>query len=265
MSMQELVARVAQLELEVEQLGRIAESPPRRLDLRRARIGLSRQRRAVTAAALAVGVTLVPMIALGNHNFGDVPESNIFHTSIERVFDARIAAGCGGPNYCPGANVTREQMAAFLARTGGRVGYSKGSTTLSEEEQDLASVTITAGDVPGGTGFAQVDVTVHAYITNTTGCPCGVAYTIRQDPPGPGGLAGPHAFHIPNALTSGFSFASGALNWVVPVNTNSPATFRLVAEREGGTGTVMGKGAITVAYFPFSEDGDDVLGSAETP
>lgn len=35
---------------------------------------------------------------------------------INRVAEARIAAGCADARYCPGAQVTRAQMASFLAR-----------------------------------------------------------------------------------------------------------------------------------------------------
>jgi len=43
-------------------------------------------------------------------------ETSTFESSINRVAAADITGGCGGGKYCPLANVTRGQMAAFLHR-----------------------------------------------------------------------------------------------------------------------------------------------------
>ena len=45
--------------------------------------------------------------------------SSIFEPGINKVADARITLGCNPPtntNFCPDDNVTRAQMAGFLAR-----------------------------------------------------------------------------------------------------------------------------------------------------
>ncbi len=49
-------------------------------------------------------------------DFGDVPQGNLFHGDVEKIFRAGITAGCGGGNYCPAAPVTRAQMAVFLLK-----------------------------------------------------------------------------------------------------------------------------------------------------
>jgi uncharacterized protein (DUF1800 family) len=62
--------------------------------------------------------------ALGDFNpptpptqrFLDVPPSNPFYAFIDELAALGITLGCGGGNYCPGASVTREQMAAFIIR-----------------------------------------------------------------------------------------------------------------------------------------------------
>ncbi|MGH2446541.1 MAG: S-layer homology domain-containing protein [Candidatus Limnocylindria bacterium] len=67
---------------------------------------------------LLTGLLAIPTgIVLANH-FGDVPTSSPFHSDIQAISDAGVTAGCGGGNYCPKANVTREQMAAFMNRLG---------------------------------------------------------------------------------------------------------------------------------------------------
>ncbi|HEV2951905.1 MAG TPA: S-layer homology domain-containing protein, partial [Actinomycetota bacterium] len=43
-------------------------------------------------------------------------ETSIHEPNINLVARDGIATGCGGTNYCPTANVTRGQMAAFLHR-----------------------------------------------------------------------------------------------------------------------------------------------------
>jgi VCBS repeat protein/all-beta uncharacterized protein/S-layer family protein/BACON domain-containing protein len=51
-----------------------------------------------------------------SQRFLDVPPSNPFYPFIERMAVHQITSGCGSGNYCPGASVTREQMAAFIIR-----------------------------------------------------------------------------------------------------------------------------------------------------
>ena len=48
--------------------------------------------------------------------FNDVTAGSGFCGYIKRMAELNITTGCGGGNYCPASNVTREQMAAFLAR-----------------------------------------------------------------------------------------------------------------------------------------------------
>jgi len=53
--------------------------------------------------------------------FGDVPPSHPLWTWIQALYNAEVAGGCGGGNYCPGNSVTRAQMSSFLlkAKEGG--------------------------------------------------------------------------------------------------------------------------------------------------
>jgi hypothetical protein len=48
--------------------------------------------------------------------FGDVPDGYWAYDYINVIYNEQITAGCGAGNYCPGNNVTREQMAAFIVR-----------------------------------------------------------------------------------------------------------------------------------------------------
>ncbi len=75
----------------------------------------------VTRAQIAVfllkgkyGSAYVPPAASGK--FADVPVGSFAADWIEQLAAEGISGGCGGGNFCPDQNVTRDQMAAFLVR-----------------------------------------------------------------------------------------------------------------------------------------------------
>jgi hypothetical protein len=49
-------------------------------------------------------------------SFTDVPTNDFGYQYIEALKASGITGGCGGGNYCPDANLTRRQMAIFLAK-----------------------------------------------------------------------------------------------------------------------------------------------------
>jgi hypothetical protein len=51
----------------------------------------------------------------GNSLFGDIPPTDAGCRFIHYNYSQGLTAGCGGGNYCPSTNVTRWQMAVFLA------------------------------------------------------------------------------------------------------------------------------------------------------
>ncbi|MBI5965701.1 MAG: PQQ-dependent sugar dehydrogenase [Chloroflexi bacterium] len=61
------------------------------------------------------GSGYTPPAATGTR-FNDVPLSYPNAAFIEQLAAEGITSGCGGGNYCPGASVTRAQMAIFLVR-----------------------------------------------------------------------------------------------------------------------------------------------------
>jgi hypothetical protein len=50
-------------------------------------------------------------------DFLDVPQADIFHAYVEKIFRNGVTAGCTGGNYCRDASVTRGQMAVFLLKS----------------------------------------------------------------------------------------------------------------------------------------------------
>jgi hypothetical protein len=82
-------------------------------------ITIERKHALFIASFLVIAALLIPAGALASHRFNDVPDSNGFHDDIAWLADAGVTLGCNPPTndmFCPGSNVTREQMAAFLHR-----------------------------------------------------------------------------------------------------------------------------------------------------
>jgi hypothetical protein len=98
----------------------------------------------VTRAQMAVflergmhGSDFIPPAATGNV-FLDVGPADFAASFIEQLFLDGITAGCGNNNYCPGAAVTRAQMAVFLLRAKYGSGYSPPAATGIFNDVDLA-------------------------------------------------------------------------------------------------------------------------------
>jgi hypothetical protein len=75
--------------------------------------------------------------------FADVPAASPFCRWIEELARRGVVAGCGGGNFCPGAPVTREQMAVFVLRT------------LDPALDPPACTTPVFGDVPASSPFCR--------------------------------------------------------------------------------------------------------------
>jgi hypothetical protein len=70
----------------------------------------------VTFRAVRIFYSLQVSPAPGFASFNDVPTSHPLFQYIEALYASGITAGCGGGNFCPGAALTRGQMAVFLSR-----------------------------------------------------------------------------------------------------------------------------------------------------
>ena len=89
----------------------------------------------VTRAQMAVflergmnGSDYVPPPASGTA-FDDVAKGDFAANFIEQLYSDGTTAGCGNNNYCPGAAVSRAQMAVFLLRAKHGAGYSPPAAT----------------------------------------------------------------------------------------------------------------------------------------
>lgn len=103
---------------ELAQLRALVESQQVRL----ARLECPRRRlprRVLPLGLVALLLLLTPLSLLAAAPFNDLT-GGVHDANIGLIYDAGITKGCV-PNvsYCPTANVTREEMASFLARTAG--------------------------------------------------------------------------------------------------------------------------------------------------
>lgn len=107
-----------------------------------------RSSKAILIAIVALA-TLLPVAANAAAGFDDVADSSPFVADIQWLADAGVTKGCNPPAndmFCPGNNVTREQMAAFMHRL-----------ALSRE--------VDAGTL---NGMADTDFVAHGTIVTTT-------------------------------------------------------------------------------------------------
>ena len=110
----ELLSRVTTLEATVRQQG--AQLARHRGGRRFGRAA----RRLPPALLAALLVALVPLATLAANPFGDLNANSPHNGNIDAIYGAGITKGCD-PDvaYCPNENVTREEMASFLARAAG--------------------------------------------------------------------------------------------------------------------------------------------------
>ncbi len=68
-------------------------------------------------AGTAIYLPATPVTQKFTVLFSDVSPSDIFYNQINAFAQYGITAGCGNNNFCPTANVTRDEMAIFIVRS----------------------------------------------------------------------------------------------------------------------------------------------------
>lgn len=246
-----LEEQIARLQARID----VMEGDRRRTSRRRGiRMGLG----IVTIAALLA----VPIGVFASHSFTDVPDSYTFHTVIGRVKGAAITAGCTATKYCPEDPVTRGQMAAFLARTGGRNSFTGAGilsgVALSGTPVSLGSVTIKAGDVTGGYALVQLVATGTVYTSSGAGLPTYALVYVREV--GTLGVLSSYGFaQVDQLADTAFGTATGTAIGSVTVPTGVSKSYEVVAYIAYGTGALQGIGSISATYVPFRGDGANAI------
>lgn len=220
-------------------------------------------RMALSVAALAA-LLAVPIGVFASHTFTDVPNSNTFHSQIARVRGAGITTGCSATTYCPDADVTRGQMAGFLARIGGRADFSGidaiNGPALSNSAASpsvLATVTIKAGDVTGGYAAVPLIGSFTAFANSAVGLPT-IGLAFIREAGTTARLSGSGTVQVDAISGSIAGVGTAAILGVVSVPTGVSKTYELVGYRLYGTGALNAFGTLTALYVPFDGDGANV-------
>ncbi len=146
------------------------------------------------ASLLPQGPSILYLPAGWMADFLDVPQGDIFHSYVEKVFRHGITAGCSGGNYCRNNAVTRAQMAVFLLKAEHGSGHAPPSCTgifadvpcpgpYTDWIEELAAEGITSG-CGGGNYCPNTPVTRQQMAVFLLKTEHGSAYT----PPGCAGI-----------------------------------------------------------------------------
>ena len=230
--------------------------------------GRPRMAKRLTRVGLVALMLAMPIVVSAGHQFSDVPTSHTFHAAIDHLYDARLTTGCTATRFCPDANVTRGQMAAFLGRGLGRGAVSVGGTGLADDwatfdNNVIAEVDLKHGGVSGGTGFVLVTASASAYTTLANVCPCELgiwvvnentaeesagAYTVITNVPAPPDTELTTWYEGAASVTYLFTVQSGITGTYVLGGVLRPTT--------APTGDVAGvEWNLTAVYMPFGATG----------
>jgi hypothetical protein len=246
----ELLDMITELRDELERKQRAPEPTRGRRAWRR------RHRYALAIVTLA-GLLALPVGALANHAFTDVPTTDMFHTSIARLKGAAITAGCTPTTYCPDATVTRGQMAAFLARTGGRVDgthFTASTVSFGGGLNGLASLQIKAGDVTGGTAYILVEVDAQATINARTACPCVLELGLYDEDIT---FIEGTSRYVPIDSAGNLTTGSTSFSRLIEVPTGIEMTYWLEGRVVAGATAFFVDASIMATTIPFAGDGSN--------
>ena len=222
----------------------------------------------LTRVALIGLMLALPVMVSASHNFRDVPTSHTFHTPISRLFGARLTTGCTATRFCPGANVTRGQMAAFLNRGLGRAAGDWGATGFADDwaafnDGVLDAIDLQHGGAPGGTAHVLVTANVSAYTDEGGVCPCELGVSLvnadsgEESPvmfqvlatPAPAHDTEPAWYEASASISYLFTVPSGVTHTYVLVATMFP-TLTPSPENDAAA-----EWTISAVYLPFGANG----------
>jgi hypothetical protein len=214
-----------------------------------ARRHVSRRRLAVLLIAVSLAA---PAVVLASHRFTDVPTTNTFHNQISILADAGITRGCNPPAntlYCPADPVRRDQMAAFIIRSAGRMTQTAFDFPAVVDGSPFASLTVKTE------GRAWIDARAAFYfLTNETlttpDFPCENAVDIFID--------GMNDFNArvwgranANPATADWVVTPAAGEWAIAVDAGTHTVQLRWAEGSGSCDMSVGRGTFSAEVVPF--------------
>jgi len=231
-----------------------------------------RRNRLLPALAAAILVALVPLALLAAGPFTDLDPNSPHNGNIAAIQAAGITKGCDPPDftqYCPKDNVTREEMASFLARTAGLGGNPPVANAATLQGYAASGLTRV------GVGLQQADP------ISTTGTNLKTVAEVTLTTPGPGYVllngvieviltaGGPGLQHTQlvdvteNHVSPDFSShtqgprVEQSPTYLFPVTTAGPHTYRLQFRAGKDADTLYAfNGVITALYVPFGPTGN---------
>ena len=201
-TMREILDRLERQERELMTLRATRVEKPRREGFLGGRLG-----RSLVVLTTALIIALVPLSIYAANGFTDLQVGSVHNDDIDTIYNLGITTGCvPDTQYCPTNNVTRQEMASFLARTASlnRMAFTSLPSAAAKEDlgtgpaRSYMTVDLT---VPGRAGDAamlvKVDFTGYAYARSAAvgvqnpDCPCMVRGEITVNGETAGGTAVP--------------------------------------------------------------------------
>ncbi len=217
---------------------------------------LKTQIRTFVAIALAVGTGMIGANA-ASAAFDDVPAEGQFSESISRVQEAGIATGFPDGTFRPTNALNRQQAAAWLDRSSGRVGLdingglpigptlSAGSPTAT-----ISTLEMTSPAADGGSGWVTIQGGVGGVAVEPGAtCPCPVAVEVYDDQDQLLARSRVVAYADP----TGAAFAVGPVLAVTPIAGGETRTYRVTATLLDTSDEVMVGGALYASYSPIAD------------
>jgi hypothetical protein len=197
----------------------------------------------------------LPVGVVASDKFSDVPTDSPYHGAIGELADAGITAGCTPTKFCPDASVTREQMAVFLYRSLGRVGWHTvgyGGVPPTSSLTDRVGTRMTAP----ARGWFLVFPSVTFKNQNAAGCPCRVTISSRNKTNGAVGY--PWVGEIGNASIANTVGKEAVLPMqsvdVLPADKGYNYLYTQVSQ-SSGTALLDMDVRIAAVWVPFGGDG----------
>jgi hypothetical protein len=224
------------------------------------------RKRLVLAVAAVAALSVAVPVAWAT--FNDVPPSDPFYNDVNAIQGAGITSGCGGGNFCPSDNITREAEAAFAHRADGRVAQSTaiadgtiGLSNTASNDTLVGQVQIAVGGVSGGTQFVKVDANMANFFSSGT-TPFQVFYHLSD-----GDCSGAHSPTMSETIASDPGDVTASISWTEAVPSGSTKTFALCAHTiDVGAAADTDAFVIDAATYPFGSMGGASLGpTAQTP
>jgi hypothetical protein len=215
---------------------------------------------AVAVVALLASVIGAGGVALASHQFDDVGDSNPFHDQISAIADAGITTGFDDGGYHPNDGVSRQAMAAFMARGFGRAGFDEDVDTSPSNgaafNGAFTAIAPGAADDSGGSGYVVVNAT--ATLTVPVGeCPCTIS-AVARDATFADEAGVPSTSMSDGVSVAGDNQQSVAVTGRFPLPEGAAHSFtiRITVLVDGVTTAARVDSNLTATYVPFDETGN---------